>query len=153
MNEKLFMFNPFKIDEVSDLELAETYHKLQNELLDKCETPFEYCKNIELYANMNYLIGEMIARYSYEYTSLKSDISIEESKLVYEARKKWVSENTGKAPAVSYFEAIATAQLADKIKLLAKYESKLKRFKNAFQTVEEKMNALKKSLEAFKYEI
>lgn len=152
-NEKLFMFNPFKIEEISDEEIAKEYHTLQQALLDVCETPYEYANNIELYANMNYLIGEMIARYNYSYTSLKNQISIKESQLVCEARKQWVSENTGKTPAITYFEAIATANLKEEIKELAICESRLKRFKNAFQSVEEKMNALKKSLEATKYEL
>ena len=53
---------------------------------------------------------------------------------------------------MSYFEALATRFCEEDIKLLAQKESDLKRFKNAYSSVEEKLNALKKKMESIKYE-
>ena len=60
--EKLYMFNPFTIQNADSEKIASTYSNLQNELTNNADTGFEIAKNIEIYANMNYLIGEMIAR-------------------------------------------------------------------------------------------
>ena len=86
--EKLYMFNPFTIQNAGSKEIADTYSKLQNELLDEPETGFQLAKNIEIYANMNYLLGEIIARIQQEYDTLKTDISIQENKQVYMQRKQ-----------------------------------------------------------------
>ena len=87
--EKLYMFNPFTIQNADSQKIADTYSKLQNELADDADTGFLISKNIEIYANMNYLIGEMIARIQQEYDTLKTDISISENKQVYMQRKQW----------------------------------------------------------------
>ena len=65
--EKLYMFNPFTIQNASSEKISETYINLQKALIENPETGFDISKNIELYANMNYLIGEMIARIQEEY--------------------------------------------------------------------------------------
>ena len=39
--EKLYMFNPFTIQNAGSKEIADTYSKLQNELLDEPETGFQ----------------------------------------------------------------------------------------------------------------
>ena len=76
--EKLYMFNPFAIQNADSKEIADTYSNLQNELVENADTGFLISKNIEIYANMNYLIGEMVARIQQEYDTLKTEISIDE---------------------------------------------------------------------------
>lgn len=105
--EKLYMFNPFTIQNADSQKIADTYTKLQNELIENPNTGFEISKNIEIYANMNYLIGEMIARLQQEYDTLKTDISIQENKQIYMQRKQWQETQKEKPPAMSYFEAMA----------------------------------------------
>ena len=105
--EKLYLFNPFTIQNAESEKIAETYTNLQNALAIETDTGFNISKNIELYANMNYLIGEMIARLQKEYDTLKTEISIAENKQIYMQRKQWQETNTEKAPAMSYFEAMA----------------------------------------------
>jgi len=39
--EKLYMFNPFTIQNADSKEIADTYNKLQNELIDNSDTGFE----------------------------------------------------------------------------------------------------------------
>lgn len=56
------MFNSFTIQNADSQKIADTYSNLQKELSENADTGFLISKNIEIYANMNYLIGEMIAR-------------------------------------------------------------------------------------------
>ena len=151
--EKLYMFNPFTIQNADSKAIADTYMNLQKEILEDADTCFQISKNIEIYANMNYLIGEMIARLQLEYDTLKTDIDIAEKKQIYIARKQWQETNTDKAPAMSYFEAMASEFVKEDSKKLAELGSKLFRFKKAYESIDSKQNALKKKIAAIRYEI
>ena len=151
--EKLYMFNPFTIQNADSGKIASTYSNLQNELTNNADTGFEIAKNIEIYANMNYLIGEMIARIQQEYDTLKTDISITENKQVYMHRKHWQETQSEKAPAMSYFEAMAKEFVKEDSKKLAELGARLFRFKKAYESIDSKQNALKKKIEAIRYEI
>ena len=117
--EKLYMFNPFAIQNAGSKEIADTYSKLQSELIENADTGFLISKNIELYANMNYLIGEMIARIQQEYDTLKTEISIQENKQVYMQRKQWHETQKEKKPAMSYFEDMEKEYVKEDRKKLA----------------------------------
>ena len=151
--EKLYMFNPFTIQRADSQKIADTYIKLQDELKNDADTGFEISKNIEIYANMNYLIGEMIARLQQEYDTLKTDISIAENKQIYMQRKQWQETQSEKPPAMSYFEAMAKEFVKEDSKKLAELGSRLFRFKKAYESIDSKQNALKKKIEAIRYEI
>ena len=113
---------------------------------------YEYAHNIEVYSNLNYIVGECIARLTQDLIELKTKIEINKSIKTVAERKLWDTEKDGKQPAMSYFEALATRFCEDDIKLLAQKEGDLRRFKNAYTSVEDKLNALKKRLDAIKYE-
>ena len=151
--EKLYMFNPFTIQNADSLQIAETYGNLQSMLVENADTGFLISKNIEIYANMNYLIGEMIARIQQEYDMLKTDISIQENKQVYMQRKQWQETQKEKPPAMSYFEAMAKEYVKEDSKKLAELGARLFRFKKAYESIDSKQNALKKKIEAIRYEI
>lgn len=151
--EKLYMFNPFTIQKADSQKIADTYIKLQDELKNDADTGFEISKNIEIYANMNYLIGEMIARLQQEYDTLKTEISITENKQIYMQRKQWQETQSEKPPAMSYFEAMAKEFVKEDSKKLAELGSRLFRFKKAYESIDSKQNALKKKIEAIRYEI
>ena len=151
--EKLYLFNPFTIQNAESEKIAETYTNLQNALAIETDTGFNISKNIELYTNMNYLIGEMIARLQKEYDTLKTEISIAENKQIYMQRKQWQETNTEKAPAMSYFEAMAKEYVKEESKKLADLGARLFRFKKAYESIESKQNALKKKLEVIRYEL
>ena len=151
--EKLYMFNPFTIQNADSQKIADTYSNLQKELIENADTGFQISKNIEIYANMNYLIGEMIARLQQEYDALKTDISIQENKQVYMQRKQWQETQKEKPPAMSYFEAMAKEYVKEDSKKLAELGARLFRFKKAYESIDSKQNALKKKIEAIRYEI
>ncbi len=151
--EKLYMFNPFTIQSAESGKIADTYSKLQSEIVENADTGFLISKNIEIYANMNYLIGEMIARLQQEYDLLKTEISIAENKQVYMQRKQWQETQKEKPPAMSYFEAMAKEFVKEDSKRLADLGARLFRFKKAYESIDSKQNALKKKIEAIRYEI
>ena len=152
MEDKLYLFNPFEIKKKSEIELKEIYEQVYKELLDECNTMYEYAHNIEVYSNLNYIIGEIVARLSRDVIELKTTIKIDTAITQTEERKRWNTEVNGKPPAISYFEALATRFSKDDINKLADKECSLMRFKNAYKSTEEKINALKKKMESIKYE-
>lgn len=153
MNDKLYLFNPFELKKVKDNnEIAKLYGEVFKTLIEEPNTMYEYSHNIEVYSNLNYIIGEIIARLTKDLIEIKTNIEINKAIKTIEERNNWDTEKDGKQPAMSYFEALATRFCEEDIKLLAQKESDLKRFKNAYQSTEEKLNALKKKQDAIKYE-
>lgn len=152
MNEKLFLFNPFNIKQISEKDIASMYQEVYKKLIDEPNAMFEYAYNIEVYSNLNYLIGEVIARLTRDLINLKTDIQIKSATKSVEERKSWNVERDGKQPAMAYFEALGTKFCENEIKLLAEKECSLKRFKNAYTSMEDKINALKKKLDSIKFE-
>ena len=149
MNEKLYLFNPFNIKNVDNKELKKMYSEVFNQLLDNPNTMYEYSHNVEVYSNLNYIIGEVIARLTKDVLELKTKIKIDTAINTTEERKIW---NDGKPPAMSYFEGIATRRSQNDINGLADKECSLARFKNAYKSTEEKINALKRKMESIKFE-
>lgn len=152
MNKELYLFNPFEIKKKNEVELKDIYEAVYNELLEECNTMFEYAHNIEVYSNLNYIIGEIVARLQKDVIELKTKIKIDTAITQTNERKNWNIEIDGKPPAISYFEALATRFSQDDINKLADKECSLMRFKNAYKSTEEKINALKKKMESIKYE-
>lgn len=151
--KKLYLFNPFRISDASEQEIADTYSKLYEQIAEDAENGFEVSKNINLYADMNYLLGEMISRIKLEVSNMKNEMVIKENKEIYTQRNEWTKSNSGKAPAMCYFEALAKEKVQEDLKKLTELESKLFRFQKAYESIESKQNALKKKLEAIRYEI
>ena len=152
MNNNLYLFNPFEIKKKSEIELKNIYELVYKELLEESNTMYEYAHNIEVYSNLNYIIGEIIARLQRDVIELKTKIRVDTAIKQTDERKNWNTEVDGKPPAISYFEALATRFSQDDINRLADKECSLMRFKNAYKSTEEKINALKKKMESIKYE-
>lgn len=151
MEQELYLFNPFQIKKKTEVELKNIYEEVYKQLENDCNTMYEYAHNIEVYSNLNYIIGEIIARLQKDVMELKAKIKIDTAITQVEERNKWNTEY-GKPPAISYFEALATRFSQDDINKLAEKECSLMRFKNAYNSTEEKINALKKKMESIKYE-
>ena len=152
MNDKLYLFNPFQIMKKNEIELKELYENVYKNLFDECNTMYEYAHNIEVYSNLNYIIGEIIARLQKDVLELKTKIRVDTAITQTEERKRYIKEIDKKAPAMSYFEALATRFSQADINKLADKECSLMRFKNAYKSTEEKINSLKKKMESIKYE-
>ena len=139
----LYLFNPFKIEAATEIEIANTYTNLQERLIEEPDTPFQLSTNIEIYSNMYFILGEMIARIAEQYDLLKTEISIEENQALYSYRNQWKESNEERPPAIDYFKSLAKQVVKDKEKELAHLGAKLTRFKRAFESTEQKMNSLK----------
>ena len=143
MNEKYYLFNPFNIKLANENQLKDMYQSVFEGLREDCNTMYEYSHNIEVYSNLNYIIGEIIARLTRDIIELKTKIQIDTAVNTTEERKRWNKEKDGKPPALAYFEALATQISKDDINRLADKECSLKRFKNSYIATEEKINSLK----------
>jgi len=152
MNEKYYLFNPFNIKQATELQLKDLYNDVFNKIIKEPNTMYEYSHNIEVYANLNYIIGEIIARLTKDTIELKTKIQIDTAVNTTNARKSWNTDRDGKAPAMAYFEAVGTRISQDDINKLADKECSIKRFQNAYKSTEEKINALKKRSDAIKFE-
>ncbi len=152
MNEKYYLFNPFNIKNAEPKELQNMYQTVFDDLLEECNSMYEYSHNIEVYSNLNYIIGEIIARLTKDIIELKTKIQIDTAINTTEERKNWNKEEDGKPPALAYFEALATRMSKEDINRLADKECSLKRFKNSYTATEEKINSLKKRMDAIRFE-
>ena len=152
MNEKSYLFNPFRIKEVSNAKLQEMYQETYNKLLEEPNSLYEYAHNIEVYSNLMYICGECIARFTREIIELKTKIQIDTAMKCVEERNNWDESKYGKKPSIIYFEALGTRFCQEDIKKQADKECFLKRFRNAYESLDTKCNALKKKMEAIKFE-
>ena len=89
MNEKTYLYNPFGIKDVPNSKLQEMYQETYNTLLDNPNSMYEYAHNIEVYANMMYICGECIARFTRDIIELKTKIQIDTAVNQVEERKNW----------------------------------------------------------------
>jgi len=150
--ENSYLFNPFQIKDVSNPELQKMYQETYSKLREDPNTMIDYAHNIEVYANLMYICGECIARFTREIIELKTKIEIDTAVNQTDERKNWNAELYGKPPAMAYFTALATRLSQADINRLADRECFLKRFKNAYECLDTKMNALKKKMESIKFE-
>lgn len=150
--EEVYLFNPWQVQRWTEDEINQQVNELIKQYKPEADTMYEIAHNIEVMANINYLYGEMISRLTSEHAKMKLENNSREAKLVYQLRNEWSKVNKEKAPAISYFEAQAYDNVeADRRKEQDKL-SLLTRFKYAYESMESKMNALKKKMESIKYE-
>lgn len=149
--ERLFHFNPFTIKEWEDGQVKEQYDILERSLTNG-DTPFELANDINTFADMGYLVGEMIARYSESVSIMENNIKVAFATETYKERDYYFKTHDDKPPAIAYFESKARAKLVEEYSDMARAESTLQRFKFAYTSIESKQNALKKKLDSFKYE-
>ena len=151
--EKVYLFNPWKVKRWSEDEIATQVSQLIELYNPEDDTMYGISLNIETIADINYLYGEMIARLTDKSAKLKLENDSKESKEVVRTRKNWITENPGeKPPAMSYFEAEASEIVREKRYEQIDASSDLTRFKYAYDSMEQKINALKKKQESIRYE-
>lgn len=150
--EQVFRFNPFTISEWSNEQIKIQYADLETKITFG-DSPMEIANDIDVYANLGYLIGEMIARYYETVSNDEARLKVNIANSIYRERNDWMKLNSDKAPAMSYFENKANSMYLNEITELSTKESYLKRFKYAYESIESKQNALKKKLESIKYDM
>lgn len=151
--EKLYLFNPWNIKDWDDQMICGQVEQLIKQYNPNADTMWELADDIEIIANIQYLYGEMISRLTNEVANLKLDNDTNEAKKIVESRKAWKKENPEeKMPAMSYFEALAEESVKIKREKQNEKSGMLTRFKYAYDSMEQKANALKKKQDSIKYE-
>ena len=151
MFERNYLFNPFLLMTSSDEELSKQINILAN-MYRNSDLAYDVVFNINLESDLLMIYGEFIARFQESAEISKLEANNMRDKAVYRLRKEWAETSTDKPPAMSYFEAQAEDLVKDiRIKQI-KAEEMLTRFKKAYTSLETKQNALKKKLDAMKYE-
>lgn len=151
MKETLFRFNPFNIANWTNEQVKEQYDIFAESLIDS-DNSIALATNIDLYANMGYLIGEMIARYYQDVSITEAEYKVSLANEITKSRNQWLKEHSDKPPAMSFFENQVMSKQLDELKELTRLETNLKRFKYAYESIDQKQNALKKKLESIKYD-
>lgn len=151
MFEHSYINNPFMLKNSTDEELCREINNLAGQY-KKGELPYEVVFNIELESDMLTIYGEMIARLQEQYSLKKLEADSMEAKTIYQLRNDWLKSSADKPPAIDYFKAQANGIVKDLRIEQYKNEAMLTRFKKAYTSLESKQNALKKKLDAMKYE-
>lgn len=151
--ERVYLFNPWQIKRWTQDEICAQVNELIKLYDADDDTMYGISKNIEIISDILYLYGEMIARLTDETASIKLKTDTVEAKETVRTRKNWIVDHPGeKAPAISYFEAEAREiVMADRDKQ-NDLSADLIRFKYAYDSMESKMNALKRKQDSIKYE-
>lgn len=152
--EKTYLYNPFDVKNWTDKQIEEQVRQLIPRYNGAAEdTLYGMASRVETLANILYLFGEMIARVTTEYGLLKIDCDAKEKKQITLQRRIWTEENPNdKVPAMSFFEAKAAEFVRDDKVILADKFEQLTRFKQAYASYEQIINAIKKKMDAVKYE-
>lgn len=151
MFQREYLFNPFLLKTCDDNELSKVIDDLARQYRHS-DLAYDVVFNINLESDLLVLYGEFIARLQEEASLKKIEADNKRDKAIYRLRKEWQEENDDKAPAMSYFEAKAEDLVNDIRVEQLKAEAMLTRFKKAYASLETKQNALKKKLDAMKYE-
>lgn len=151
LDEKTYLFNPFALKKITDEAISEQINELASRYKTNADVPYEIAYNIEIYANILYLYGEMIARLGERYAVLEYANDKGEMLETHKQRKNWNS--TEKAPNIDYFKALAYEKYELDRQREFSINADLIRFKKAYESIENKMNALKKKLDATKFEL
>lgn len=151
MYDRTYLFNPLLLQTATDDELSREINNLASQY-SHSEEITDIVFNINLESDLLMIYGEMIARFQENYSLTKLEADNIEAKTIYQLRSDWVKTNTEKAPSIDYFKAQASSIVSDLREKQYKADSMLTRFKKAYTSLESKQNALKKKLEALKYE-
>lgn len=152
MFDKDYLLNPYLLMSVTDEELANAINELAKSY-KYGDFAYDVVFNIELESDLLMIYGEFIARLTERAELKKIEANNMRDKAVYKLRTDWLETSREKAPAMSYFEAQAEDLVKDIRTEQIKAESMLTRFKKAYSSLETKQNALKKKLEAMRYEV
>ena len=151
MFERYYLFNPFLLQTSTDEELSKQINALASQYRTS-DLPYDVVFDINLESDLLMIYGEFIARLQETASLLKMEADNQRDKNIYKLRKDWAETSKEKPPAMSYFEAQAEDSVHDTRIRQKKAESMLTRFKYAYSSLETKQNALKKKLDAIKYE-
>lgn len=153
MEEKKYLFNPWNIKSWKEEQILTQVNKLIGIYNPQDDTMYGLSRNIEIIADITYLYGEMISRLAHLHSIKKLDNDAKRGKYVVQERKTWEKAHPKeKVPAITYFESEADELVRSDRDKEAQYLEDLNRFKYAYESMEHKMNALKRKVDSIRYE-
>lgn len=150
--EKTYIVSPWEMKKWSADQIRDQVNKIIVNYNGEADTMYEMSKQVDLLSDLLYLYGEMIARLTEGHELMKIRNDNKENKEVYRQRSNWTSVSKEKAPAMSYFEALASEIVEKDRQEEAEIKADLTRFKKAYESIETKQNAIKKKMDAVKFE-
>ena len=150
--EKTYIVSPFDIKKWSHDQIKDQVNEIIRRYNGEADTMYEMAKQVDLLSDLLYLYGEMIARLTEDHELVKIRNDNKENKEVYRQRTNWASVSKEKAPAMSYFEALASEIVEKDRQDEAELKADLTRFKKAYESIETKQNAIKKKMDAVRFE-
>lgn len=141
------IYNPFDVSKYTDEIIVERIKNLIDRCDDNADSVGGMTENVMNLTDVLYLYGELLTRAQKEYSLLKFQNNTKEVQLAYTLKK-----NTQEKFPISYFNALAQQQMMEDRTREIELQQNANRFKYAYDATQEKINAIKKKIEASKYE-
>ncbi|MBQ2658081.1 MAG: hypothetical protein IJF87_05880 [Erysipelotrichaceae bacterium] len=151
--EETYLYSPFELKRWTTEEVEKEYYELKKRYNPDAVAPSQHADNIDTLSQIQYLFGEMAARCEKEYALEKLQVEYDEATILKTLRKSWNEKESGKAPAIDVFKAEARVACKDKWKRVFDLEEETSKFKSAYKSYGERINALKYKINASKLEI
>lgn len=150
---EVFLYSPYEMKRATPEEIEQEVNRLKGKYIQDAVSMWDISTNIEILANINSLYGAMISRLKQAYIFKKNEVDRKIKINMVSLRQNWNRENPKeKAPAISYFEAQAELLEEEGIKAYIQLNTDLDLFKLAYDSMAERINALKRKQDAIKYE-
>lgn len=144
------LLNPYLLEKATDLQLSDKI----NELSSKYRYSEEYkdiAFNINLESELLIIYGEFIARLTKKVQKAKYELENKITQEAYNLKNEHYNTERFKRN-IDYFKSMASDKFKIEYEKLKEDEAMLIRFKRCYESVEVKQNALKKNLEAIKFD-
>lgn len=140
-------FDPFTVSQLTDEKIVEIITSSVAKCKPEAETVTELTENIMYLTDVLFLYGEMRSRNQERYSLLKYENDIKEKELVEELKKASTEKK-----AADFYKMEAAKQMKKDMEAEFKAQGDVKRLELAYDATQEKINAVKKKIEALKYE-
>ena len=151
--EETYLYSPFELKRWTAEEVEKEYYQIKKKYNPNAVAPSQHADNIDVLSQIQYLFGEMAARCEKEYALERLQVEYDEAVILKTLRKNWNEKENGKAPSIEVFKAEARVACKDKWNKVYDLEEQTSKFKSAYKSYAERINALKYKINASKLEI
>lgn len=141
------IFNPFDVCKLPDEILVEQIKNSINKCNDEADSVAGMSENLMNLTDVLYIYGELLTRAQRDYSLLKYQNNTEEIQLAGKLKKESTEKQTA-----TYFNAMAQQLMLEKRTKEFDLQQNVTRLKYAYDATQEKINAIKKKMDASKYE-
>lgn len=141
------IYNPFEIARVSEDQLVNQVKFLVNKCNENEKNESDFTQMVLDLTDVLYIYGELYARAQKDYSLKKYNNNTTETSLAYKLK----AEATEKMP-IGYFNNLAQEKMLEDRKKEYELQLTTTRLKLAYDATQEKINAVKKKIDAMKYE-